>query len=201
MKIKNIIFDLGGVFYKIDKLRTVNELAGIAGPERASEIIRDYDLLSELPEILAFEKGECTVEQFRDWFRNEFQSPATDAEFDNAWSALLLGLDEEAINAASSAFRSYRCFLLSTNNAIHYERIVPECGGFFNNFERTYFSHKTGNRKPDALAFTQVLNENGILPEETIFFDDSPVNVRAGKILGIQSILYQNPDSFAVAEL
>ena len=41
--------------------------------------------------------------------------------------------------------------------------------------------------KPDAVIFQKVLDETGILPEETLFIDDSEANCRVAKTLGIST--------------
>jgi putative hydrolase of the HAD superfamily len=42
-------------------------------------------------------------------------------------------------------------------------------------------------RKPDAEIFQFVLQDQAILPEETLFIDDSPQHIDAAKLLNIQT--------------
>jgi putative hydrolase of the HAD superfamily len=62
-------------------------------------------------------------------------------------------------------------------------------------FEKTYYSHLTGKRKPEAEIFEQVLNENGLHPAETLFIDDSPQHLETAKKLGIKTYLMTMPDN------
>jgi len=43
-------------------------------------------------------------------------------------------------------------------------------------------------RKPDAAAYELVLNENGLLPAETVFIDDALVNVEAANKINIKGV-------------
>jgi HAD superfamily hydrolase (TIGR01509 family) len=57
--------------------------------------------------------------------------------------------------------------------------------------EKAYFSYQTGFVKPDPRAWQVVLDENALLPNECIFFDDQPRNVEAAKSLGMPAFLYE----------
>jgi len=95
----------------------------------------------------------------------------------------------------------YRTFLLSNINAIHYDYVheyLKKEFGIPNNdqfFEKTYYSHLTGKRKPEAAIFEQVLNENYLIPAETLFIDDSPQHLETAKQLGLQTFLMTKPDT------
>jgi putative hydrolase of the HAD superfamily len=58
-------------------------------------------------------------------------------------------------------------------------------------FEKEYYSHKLGLRKPDKKIFGLVLNENKLDPAETLFIDDSEQNTEAASALGIQTYLFK----------
>jgi putative hydrolase of the HAD superfamily len=62
-------------------------------------------------------------------------------------------------------------------------------------FEKTYYSHLTGKRKPEAAIFELVLKENNLNPAETLFIDDSPQHLAAAQKLGIQTFLMTAPDT------
>ena len=47
-------------------------------------------------------------------------------------------------------------------------------------------------RKPDPEAYKKLLEEVNKKPEECLFIDDSAMNVRAARDLGIESVLYKN---------
>jgi len=55
-------------------------------------------------------------------------------------------------------------------------------------FEKAYYSHSMKMRKPDVAAFEFILKENNLIPEETLFVDDSLINVEAAKQARMQAI-------------
>ncbi|PWK77294.1 putative hydrolase of the HAD superfamily [Mucilaginibacter oryzae] len=196
--IKNIIFDYGNVIFSIDFKRVQqswNQL-GIANPEtffghKAQDEIFDK-----------FDRGEVTPEEFRAYVREKTGNPTlTDEQIDAAWNSILVGIAEGNHDLLLQLKDKYRTFLLSNINAIHYDYIMNYLKtdfGFDGNdhlFEKTYYSHLTGKRKPEAAIFEQVLQENNLKPEETLFIDDSPQHLEAAKKLGIQTFLMTAPDT------
>ena len=39
-----------------------------------------------------------------------------------------------------------------------------------------------------------MIKDSGIVPEETLYIDDSPANIEAGKALGLHTVLYNPKD-------
>src|SRR5690606_20515726 len=118
-----------------------------------------------------------------------------DRQIDDAWNALLIGVPKGKHEILLQLKTKYRTFLLSNNNEIHYtycmEHIqekynVPDNSVFF---EKTYYSHMMGKRKPDSEIFEQVISETDIVPAETLFIDDSPQHLETSEKLGFQTAL------------
>ena len=196
--IKNIIFDYGNVIFTIDfsKQRQAWKELGI------NDVDQFYTHKQQDPLFDAFEKGEITADEFRDHIREKIGNPQlTDEQIDSAWNSLLVGVPNGNHELLLSLKSKYRTFLLSNINAIHYDYIMKylETGfGFKGNdhlFERVYYSHLTGKRKPDAAIFEQVLLENQLNPSETLFIDDSPQHLEGAQKLGLQTYLMTAPDS------
>jgi epoxide hydrolase-like predicted phosphatase len=69
-------------------------------------------------------------------------------------------------------------------------------------FEVIVDSSEIGVRKPSAAIYETALRElGGIPPEQAIFFDDHPQNVRGAEALGIQGVLVENDFSPTLALL
>ncbi|HEY0899314.1 MAG TPA: HAD-IA family hydrolase, partial [Sphingobacteriaceae bacterium] len=62
-------------------------------------------------------------------------------------------------------------------------------------FEKDYYSHLMGKRKPNADIFEQVLQENNLDPKETLFIDDSPQHLRTAQQLGFNTHLLTAPQT------
>ncbi|QTE40978.1 MULTISPECIES: HAD family hydrolase [Mucilaginibacter] len=204
--IKNIIFDYGNVIFSIDFLRVQqswNQL-GISNPEAFFGHKTQDEIFDK------FDRGEVTAAQFRDYVREKTNNLSlTDDQIDAAWNSILVGIAEGNHELLLKLKDKYRTFLLSNINAIHYDYIMNYLKtdfGFDGNdhlFEKTYYSHLTGKRKPEPAIFEQVLKENNLISEETLFIDDSPQHLEVAKKLGIQTFLMTAPDtiqSFAKRE-
>ena len=55
-------------------------------------------------------------------------------------------------------------------------------------FKKIYYSYEIGWHKPDAEACEYVINDAGIVPQETLFLDDNIHNIKASQELGFQAI-------------
>ena len=196
-KIKNIIFDLGGVIINLSVESTLKEIAQLSGYP-ADKVLHIYH---SSPEFLAYEKGEITNSQFRESLRALFGVNSDDPAIDLCWNAMLGDIPIERIELLKELKGKYRTFLLSNTNAIHldcFTGIVKKAHGLESLdplFHRTYYSHLMGMRKPDAEIYEHVLNENGVKAEETIFLDDNLANLKGAASVGIQTFHVSHPDT------
>src|SRR5882762_1653665 len=170
--IKNIIFDYGNVIFMLDFMKSQKAWEEI-GINNSNEF---YGHRVQDPIFTAFENGSATAEEFRAYIREKIGNPAlTDAQIDGAWNGLLVGVPPGNHELLLSLKPKYRTFLLSNINPIHYDYIMDYLQkefGFAGNdhlFEKVYYSHLVGKRKPNAEIFEQVLNENNLTPAETLF--------------------------------
>jgi putative hydrolase of the HAD superfamily len=196
--IKNIIFDYGNVIFHID-FKRVQQAWKDLGINNADEF---YGHRQQDPVFNQLEKGEITNAQFRDRIRRlTNRHDLTDQQIDDAWNAIFIGIPPENHRLLLKIKPKYRTFLLSNTNAIHYDYFNNYVKEHFNLdgndslFERTYYSHLMGKRKPDAEIFEQVLHENHLDPAETLFIDDSPQHLEIAKKLGLQTFLMTAPDT------
>jgi len=139
------------------------------------------------------EKGFIKPEVFRNELRKYINAKVSDKEIDDAWNAILLNIPAERIKALERVKQQYQTFLLSNTNKIHYDQYLSELKrvyGFnsFNDlFIKAYFSFEIGLRKPDKEIFEFVLNENILIPEETLFIDDSIQHIKGAAKAGIRT--------------
>lgn len=196
--IKNIIFDYGNVIFSIDFSLAQNAFAAL-GISRANEF---FGHLQQDAIFDAFDRGEISAAQFRNRIREVTNNPhLTDEQIDNAWNNMLLGIAEGNHELLLKLKSKYRTFLMSNINDIHYTHIMNYLLREFNMtgndhlFEKVYYSHLVGKRKPDAAFFQQILDENQLNPSETLFIDDSPQHLATAQQLGIQTFLMKAPDT------
>jgi len=188
MKIKAIIFDLGGVILNIDYPKMV-EAFTILGAE-------DFDAMHQvnLPLFEAFSKGEITKGEFHQQVCAKLKLKLDETQFDTAINAMLLDLPYPRLAYIQQLKNiGYQTFLLSNTNAIHYEKLkllLREQYGLDSlrsYFDKEYYSHLTGVYKPAVAAYQMVLAEARLLPEQVVFIDDDLNNVKAAATLGIEA--------------
>ncbi|MDD3273023.1 MAG: HAD family phosphatase [Bacteroidales bacterium] len=187
--IKNIIFDLGGVLVKLDKIRCIEAFKNIGHPD-FGRIINEY---FQDGFFMDYEKGLIDTDEFRYMVRKDMTLPATDKEIDDAMAAFLPGIPIEKLNALKLFSSRYRLFLLSNTNPTAIETVKPMFlkGGqnMEDYFEKMYLSFEMKCAKPDPKIFRMLLDDSAIIPEETLFVDDSKINLDAASLFGIKTAL------------
>lgn len=190
--IKNIIFDFGGVFFDIDFSLTYNAFAQLSS--KSFESVFPGGFNDEL--LLGLETGRVSPDEFRQNLRSRLAVDATDDTLDSAWNALLLGFPEHRIRMAGKVSEQYRIFLLSNTNLIHYQKyngdFKKNYGHNFDDlFVKAFWSHELGLRKPDKECYQAVLSLTGLKASETVFIDDTRINVDGALANGIHGIHLQ----------
>jgi epoxide hydrolase-like predicted phosphatase len=186
--IKNLIFDMGNVLIDIDIPRTIHAFGQRIGldPDAAETLFREKAYFHQ------FEIGELEEEDFRALLRQEFGADWADDDITAAWCLLLLDMPAERLELLTKLRERYRLFLLSNTNSIHIPEIARRAAAlgydFRGLFEKLYLSHEMKLLKPDPAIFQRVLDDAGLVPEETVFIDDSLPNVEAAQALGIRGI-------------
>jgi glucose-1-phosphatase len=192
--IKNLIFDLGGVILNLSVERTLQSFAALSGIP-ASQV---QEIFRTAPGFNEYEKGAMNDEGFRDFVRKVYSVQVADHSIDKCWNAMLGEIPPAKLELLTRLKDRYRVLLLSNTNGIHLNHIntVTLAGksALDTYFHNAYYSHRMLKRKPDAEIFEQVMNENGLLPEETLFLDDSAMNIQGARALGIQTVHVTTPD-------
>ena len=190
--LKNIIFDYGNVIFEINFKRTQNALLqlGITNIEGFFAHKGHHELFDN------FETNAISPSEFRAGIRAAAQNNAlTDQQIDDSWNSLLIGVSANNHEVLLEMKAKYRTFLLSNNNEIHYNWIINHIKENYNidnydgYFEKTYFSHLMKLRKPNVNIFEQVIKENKLNPDETLFIDDSPQHIAGAKKAGLHTLL------------
>lgn len=188
--IKHIIFDLGNVILDIDYQLTIDAFEKLGVTDFSSHFSKQKqsDFMDD------FEMGKVSEYEFVDYAR-PFCNPGTSAnQIIDAWNALLLDIPIRRLQILQQLRLDYDLYLLSNTNSIHekeYNKTVKETCGYENLnffFDKVYLSHRIGMRKPNAEAFTCILEEHALAPQHTLFIDDSPQHIAAADALGLKTI-------------
>lgn len=187
--IRHIIFDLGGVLLNIDYQLTEKafQQLGIKDFSAIYSQLRQSSLFDEL------EVGKISANEFFSRLKDTAGISPADEDLKLAWNAMLLDMPLRRLQLLQQLRLYYDLVLLSNTNEIHEEAFNKIIEGVHGHsiaafFDRIYYSHRIGMRKPDTEVFEMILNENGFKPEHTLFIDDSPQHVEGAKKLGIQTI-------------
>lgn len=184
--IQNIIFDFGGVIYDID--HNLSKLAfEKLGVDRFDQLY-GHEIQTEIFEDL--ETGKINPADFLEKLKIYLSENTTIQQIEDAWCALLIGVEAEKIKLLQKLGENYNLYLLSNSNLIHYKRFIKqleEHGDFRGLFKGVWFSHEKGMRKPDARFYLDLLEENNLKAEETLFIDDLDANIEAAQKLGIKA--------------
>lgn len=185
---KNIVFDFGGVILNLDISATLNAFEALGIKEIANSTGHYY----RDPIFNRHEIGAVSDQEFRDAIKKLSDKKITDPEINHAWTKMLLDIPKERVDFILELKKKYRVFLLSNTNLIHQNKFEPYFFDlykfpFSDLFERIYYSHVEGIRKPEAEAFTNVLIKSNLEAEETLFVDDSLENIKKAKELNIHT--------------
>ena len=195
--LKNLIFDLGGVILDLSVDHTLESFARLSNMPRP----RVVEIYSSARGFLDYEKGLIDDAAFRDFVRETFSISAEDQAIDECWNAMLRGIPQVKLELLTRLQREFRVFLLSNTNAIHLHHINemmlpkgPQQRSLDDYFHKAYYSHRMGKRKPEAEIFEQVLEENHLVPEQTLFLDDYAINIEGASALGIKTVHVTSPN-------
>jgi glucose-1-phosphatase len=195
--IKNLIFDLGGVILDLSVPQTIAGFSKLSGLE--IETVKRLFLSSR--EFEAFERGEMDEQGFRDCVRRLYNVRVADEKIDECWNAMLLSLPQAKLDLLANLKKEFKTFLLSNTNNIHLDFIndhiiskMPGVVSLDGYFHKTYYSHRMKKRKPEPEIFLQVLDENGLLPEETLFLDDNAGNIEGANAVGLKTAFVNTSD-------
>ncbi len=190
MKIKNVIFDLGGVIMDIDYKKTEEEFRQLG----ALNFNSVYTQNRQDHFFDDFEIGIISPGAFRDILQKKLDVKITDEKFDYAWNAMLLDIPQERLDFIKNLGDKYKIFLFSNTNAIHLKEVFKICQNkngfntFDGYFEKEYYSHIFGKRKPNINSFISILEENRIEACETLFIDDSIQHIFGAKAAGLHAV-------------
>jgi putative hydrolase of the HAD superfamily len=194
--VRNLVFDLGGVIINLSFDRTYQAFSRLSG-KTVEEIM---DIARSSSEFLQYETGKISSHQFREFIRDSMGIHEPDEIIDDAWNAMLLDIPGKRLNALSRLKQKYRTFLLSNTNAIHvkaFEEILMGSGSgksISDYFETVYYSHEVGLRKPDPALYRYVTESNNLVPQQSVFFDDTLLNLESAGEAGLKTVHVTNAD-------
>lgn len=192
--IRNIVFDLGGVIMTLDPAEALRRFKalGLSDAERYLDSYTQSGIFGNL------EEGKITAEDFRSKLSSLTGHELTFDECKHAWLGYRKDVPQRNLDLLKELrAKGYRLILLSNTNPFMMDWALS-CefdgkGSSLNDyFDALYLSYRLGIMKPAPDFFRQVLDNENILPEETLFVDDGPRNVEAAGKLGFMTMCPDN---------
>ena len=184
--IKNLLFDLGGLIMDIRRENCVKAFQEL-GMSDIGEFLGDY---GQKGAFKLLEEGALTPDEFRAEIMKSCPVGTTGSQIDDAFNQFLVGIPAYRLEALAGLRRRFGVYLLSNTNKIMWDsriaeefRKIPgrEMDSYF---DGTVTSFEARALKPSAEIFGYAVRKLGIVPEETLFLDDSQENIRAAVALG-----------------
>lgn len=186
-KINTLIFDCFGVI--CDPV-----LNGWYRDNRIKKGFHDNNIKKVLEK---FDLGELSEDNILDYFLTYDGIKSTRdklrEEIDN-----YLSIDTELVDIIKSLKNvGYKIVLLSNSNAsFFYRKVYPTYPEFKNLFDEIIISSEISMVKPNKDIFEYALTKVNSMPEESLFVDDSKINIDTAVAMGIHSFLYTDINSF-----
>lgn len=180
--LKAAIFDLNGIF--------------IQAPKLSERFERDFGVpvatfVPKLSSIMDVARMPGAGSSFRLWepALRDWGVKLAEPEFWDYWFKAEKVSDRMVAFAKELRSKGIKVFILSNNfkeRAEYYRRYpwVREA------VDHIYFSWQTGFVKPDPKAWTSILAEHGLKPDECIYFDDTEKNLKAAENVGIRAFMF-----------
>lgn len=187
--VKALLFDLGGVIVNLDYHKTINafDALGVANTESL------YNQFNQTEIFDGFETGSLSGKEFINLMKHQIPTYSSESEIKKAWNAMILGFEEAKLKQIKKYSEKIPCYLLSNTNEIHLEYIQTLLGEMpFKNlellFNKCYYSHIIGKRKPHKETFEWVLNDMGYAAEDVLFIEDSPQHIEGAKTINLNTL-------------
>lgn len=196
MATRNIILDFGGILFEVDYMKTEKAFvdAGI------TDFRALYSQHTASPLFADFETGRIGIPEFLQAFRDLTGTHMKDEEIIRCWDSMLGSYYPEALEWVKNLRERYAVYLYSNTNAIHYnfftQRYFEQFGrrDFEQHFDRVYYSHVAHHRKPNPESYTWLLADAGLNAADTLFIDDTLVNVEGARKAGLGAYHLATPE-------
>ncbi len=197
--IKNILFDLGGVIVDLDSSYCIDVFRRLNMPEIA-ELINPYHPAGMIGEL---EHGDITFHEACDKMRAvSGREKVTDEQIAEAYNEFLRGIKPWKLRALDDLRRrGIKTYALSNNNPMSMQtvrRMFTADGKTMEDyFDGIYLSYELRILKPSQEIYLRAIELSGMRPEETLFIDDSEVNVNVARDLGFLVYMPRPDEDFS----
>lgn len=200
-KIKNIVFDLGGVLVDLDRDRAVRRFEEI-GVADAEQLIDAYEQKGIFLEV---ENGTIGIDEFCRKLSEHTGKVLPFDDIKRAWLGFVVDVPQYKLDYLSELRKHYKIYLLSNTNPIIQEKwartnqFTPAGHPINDYFDKMYTSYEVGVTKPDPAIFEFMVKDAPLVPAETLFVDDGKSNIDVALGMGFQTYQPRNKEDWREA--
>ena len=193
MKVKAIIFDLGGVVIDLDFSNFYNSII-IQSPlnKPQTPIMLEFFRQSDM-----YHQGDMTNDEFYQLACDLLQvCMLNQSDFFNAFNSIISGYNTKVVELLRKIRESnqYKLIALSNVNSSHWDFILQKGWEFIDWFDELILSHETHLIKPNPKVFEYAIKKAGCKPKQIVYIDDGLNNIKSAKELGINGIKFTNSE-------
>jgi epoxide hydrolase-like predicted phosphatase len=191
MRIKAIIFDLGGVVVELDFSRffkDVIEMSPLNMPN--STLLLEFWRQSD-----TYHQGKMSNEDFYKQACELLQTCAIDQQqFFNSFNSVISHIRGDILDLIEKirTNNKIKVLCLSNVNFSHWQYLKQLYPKILESFDDYILSFEVHLTKPDTRIFDLAINKTGCKPREILFIDDGLNNVRSASEKGINGIKFTN---------
>ncbi|MFZ8934938.1 MAG: HAD-IA family hydrolase [Bacteriovoracaceae bacterium] len=186
MGLKLVLFDLGGVVFKLNWQASFEKLNCPIGFNQALEIVTHSQALDQ------FEKGLISPFAFYENLKTLIKINIDYKAFTKAWNRVIEGPVEGIENLLLEFKGKLPIMALTNTNILHYDKLWQIIDP--NHFDHIFASHLMSKRKPEDDIYHEVLNQTGFNSEQVLFIDDTALNIETAQRLNFKTLLnFNNP--------
>ncbi len=185
--IDTVVFDIGNVLVNFSWREKLEKLGFDNGMiERLSKASVNSSDWVEL------DRGVLTTEEIIDLFVEN--DPEIEAEIRRGFADfndIVTKRDETIPWIRSLKAAGYKVLVLSNFSKVAIEG-CPDAMSFLNEVDGGILSYRDKVVKPDEAIYRLLMERYDLVPEKTVFIDDTPVNIETARRLGWKGIVFEN---------
>ena len=195
--VKAVIFDLGGVILNINYQKTIEAFEKL-GIKKSEKLYNQFDQEKLFD---AYETGDLSSESFVTEIQKRLDKTVPKEAVVKAWNTMIGDFPSHKLDFINDLCKKIPCFLLSNTNELHLKKVQEVLQKSTYNsldqlFEKCFYSHLIGKRKPHPETFQWVLKKMLFKADEVLFIDDSPQHIAGAKEAGLKTLFFEKETTF-----
>ena len=184
---------MGGVIVDVHRDRAIQSFKAL-GLNDADQFIDAYHHKGI---FLSIENGDVDADEFCRLLCEQIGENIPHEDIVNAWRSILDPPVEYKLDFLQELRKTYNVFMLSNINPIVADwtckpGFTASGRSLMDYFDKLYLSYQMKCMKPDFKIYRMMIEDACINASESLFIDDSDININAAKECGLQVYLAKN---------